>query len=43
MKAYCVRCRKNVVMKDPKEGQGKGCYHVGKCPGCRKLIYRFGK
>ena len=42
--AYCVKCRKKVEMKDPKETKTKRGTKMmkGKCPDCGTTVCRIG-
>ncbi len=43
--AYCVKCRKKVEMKDPKEVTLKNGRPAAKgtCPDCATKVFRIGK
>ncbi|MCZ6583569.1 MAG: DUF5679 domain-containing protein [Thaumarchaeota archaeon] len=43
--AYCVKCRKKVEMKDPKEVKFKNGRPAAKgtCPDCGTKVFRIGK
>ena len=45
MKAYCVKCRKSVEMKDAKAitMKNKRPATQGKCPTCGTKVFRIGK
>lgn len=45
MKAYCVKCRKMVEMKDAKAivMKNKRPATQGKCPSCSTKVFRIGK
>lgn len=40
---YCMKCRKKVEIKNPKEGRNKRGMRVaqGKCPKCGTGVYRI--
>ena len=44
-KAYCVKCRKKVTMKNPKKVTAKNGRKMmkGKCPNCGTTVNRFVK
>ena len=44
VQGYCVKCRKKVEMKDPKQSKTvKGVNMVkGKCPNCETNVCRIG-
>jgi len=44
VEAYCVRCRKKVEMKEPKETKTKRGTKMmkGKCPVCETTVCRIG-
>jgi hypothetical protein len=41
---YCVKCKKTVTMKDPKESKTKRgtMMFKGKCPSCGTTVCRIG-
>ncbi len=41
---YCVKCKKKVIMKDPKESKTKKGTKIakGKCPNCGITVCRMG-
>lgn len=44
-KAYCVKCREKVTMKNPKKVTAKNGRKMmkGKCPSCGTTVNRFVK
>jgi hypothetical protein len=41
---YCVKCKRNVEIKEPKESLTKKGVKIakGKCPNCSTLVCRMG-
>jgi hypothetical protein len=44
VEGYCVKCKKTVVMKEPKESKTKRGTMMtkGKCPNCGTTVCRIG-
>jgi hypothetical protein len=45
VKAYCMKCRKKVEMKNPKKVTMKNGKPAtkGECPKCKTKVFRIGK